>query len=230
MPFVIAAPQLMASAASDLAGIADILSDANASSAYTTALLPAAADEVSSAIASLFSAHAQQFHALSTQAAAFHGEFVRAMHTAGSAYTAAESANVAPLQAVQRDALAAVNSPTEALLGRPLIGNGTNGAAGTGQAGGAGGILWGNGGNGGSGAAGQAGGKGGSAGLFGNGGNGGTGGYEIIGFGDAEGLQGGSGGNGGLIAGNGGKGGEGGAAYTNSAGNGTGSATGGAGG
>jgi PPE-repeat protein len=52
---------------------------------------------------------------------------------------------------VQQDVLGVINAPTNLLLGRPLIGNGTNGAAGTGQPGGAGGILWGNGGTGGSG-------------------------------------------------------------------------------
>ncbi len=39
-----------------------------------------------------------------------------------------------------------MNTPTQLLLGRPLIGNGANGAPGTGQAGGAGGLLYGNGG------------------------------------------------------------------------------------
>jgi PPE-repeat protein len=52
-----------------------------------------------------------------------------------------------------------INAPTTTLLGRPLIGNGTNGANGTGQPGGPGGILWGNGGNGSSGTGTQAGGR-----------------------------------------------------------------------
>ncbi|MEK1114744.1 PE family protein, partial [Mycobacterium ulcerans] len=60
-----------------------------------------------------------------------------------------------------------INAPTQALLDRPLIGNGANGAAGTGANGGDGGILFGNGGAGGSGAVnglgtGQAGGNGGA--------------------------------------------------------------------
>jgi PPE-repeat protein len=94
---------------------------------------------------------------------------------------------------VRHDVLGVVNAPTEFLVGRPLIGNGTHGAAGTGQAGGPGGILVGNGGNGGSGAAGQAGGPGGPAGLVGNGGGGGTGG---------SGAYGGAGGIGGWLFGN----------------------------
>jgi hypothetical protein len=39
----------------------------------------AAEDEVSAAIASLFSGHAQQYQALSAHAAAFHSEFTRAL-------------------------------------------------------------------------------------------------------------------------------------------------------
>src|SRR5262249_30520147 len=151
----------------------------------------------SAAVASLFSGHGQQFQALSAQAAAFHAEFERALNGAGSAYAAVESANASPLQAIQQDALAAGNAPTHALLGRPLIGNGTNGAPGTGQAGGDGGILWGNGGNGGSGAPGQPGGKGGDAGLMGNGGNGGAGGVGTTGTTGGPGAAGTAGGNGG---------------------------------
>jgi hypothetical protein len=109
--------------------------------------------------------------------------------------------NASPLQTLGQDVLGVVNAPTEALLGRPLIGNGANGAPGTGQAGGPGGILFGNGGAGGSGAPGQAGGAGGAAGLIGNGGAGGAGG---------AGANGGSGGTGGMLFGNGGNGGSGG--------------------
>ena len=192
MPFVVAAPEMTASAALDLAGIRSMISEANAAAAAsTTAVTAAARDEVSAAIASLFSGHGQQFQALSAQATAFHAEFVRALNGAGSAYAAVEAGNVSPLQAVQQDALAAVNKPTQVLVGRPLVGNGANGAAGTGQAGGDGGILWGNGGNGGSGASGQTGGKGGDAGLFGNGGNGGAGGAGTTGLAGANGGSGG---------------------------------------
>ncbi|WP_414467934.1 PGRS repeat-containing protein, partial [Mycobacterium tuberculosis] len=88
----------------------------------------------------------------------------------GSTYAVAEAASATPLQQIEQALLGVINTPTEALVGRKLIGDGAHGAPGTGQAGGAGGILWGNGGNGGSGAPGQAGGAGGAAGLIGNGG------------------------------------------------------------
>ena len=61
------------------------------------AVLPAAADEVSAAIAALFSGQAQEFQALGAQAAAFHEQFVQALRGAGGAYAAAEAANASPL-------------------------------------------------------------------------------------------------------------------------------------
>ncbi|WP_373201919.1 PE family protein, partial [Mycobacterium marinum] len=137
------------------AGIGSSVGAANtAAVGATTGVMAAADDEVSVAIAALFSGHGQAYQAISAQAAAFHDQFLRALTGAGGAYAAAEAANASPLQAAEQEVLAVINAPTNALLGRPLIGNGTDGLAGTGAAGGAGGLLWGNGGNGGSGAAG----------------------------------------------------------------------------
>ncbi|GAQ31659.1 PE-PRGS family protein [Mycobacterium pseudoshottsii JCM 15466] len=170
--------------------------------APTSTLMAAAGDEVSTAIASLFAGHAQEYQLLSARAAVFYEQFVQALSTASGAYAAAEAANANPLQILIDDVLGVVNAPTNLLLGRPLIGEGANGAPGTGQAGGAGGILWGNGGAGGSGAPGQQGGSGGNAGLIGNGGVGGVGGIG--------GGVGGVGGTGGWLLGNGGTGGTGG--------------------
>ncbi|KEG25551.1 hypothetical protein EH33_01520, partial [Mycobacterium tuberculosis] len=77
----------------------------------------------------LFGMHGQTYQALSARAAAFHERFVQALATGGGAYAAAEAASVSPLQS----ALDLLNAPTQALLGRPLVGNGANGAPGTGQ-------------------------------------------------------------------------------------------------
>ena len=215
MSLVIATPDVLASAATDLANIGSTITAADAAAAFsTTGVLAAAEDEVSTAIAALFSVHGQDFQAISAQAAAFHAQFVRALNAGVGAYAAAEAANAAatanPWQVLQQDLLNVINAPTEALLGRPLIGNGSNGAPGTGQNGGAGGLLWGNGGNGGSGGAGQNGGNGGAAGLIGNGGNGGAAGTGT--------ASGGAGGSGGLLFGNGGAGGAGGLWRTAAAG------------
>jgi hypothetical protein len=203
MSFVTVVPEIVGQAAGQLENIRSALGAANAAAAApTTRLLAAGADEVSAAVASLFSGHGQAFQALNTQAAAFHAQFVQALSAAGGSYTAGEAANTAPLQTVEQDVLGVINAPTNALLGRPLIGNGTNGTAAN-PHGGAGGLLIGNGGNGFSETTnpGVTGGAGGAAGLFGNGGFGGSGG---------AGAAGGPGGHGGLLYGNGGAGGAGG--------------------
>jgi hypothetical protein len=98
MSFVIAAPDMVASAASNLTSLGSMISEAHAAAlAPTTAVIPAAADEVSAAIASLFSSHGQEFQALSAQAAAFHTQFVQALNGSGAAYEATEAANASLL-------------------------------------------------------------------------------------------------------------------------------------
>ncbi|MCV7074608.1 PE domain-containing protein, partial [Mycobacterium szulgai] len=142
MSFVIAAPEVLAAATGDLSGIGEALRAAAATAAApTTGIAPLAGDEVSAAITRLFGSYAQDFQALSARTALFHAEFVQALQAGAGAYTAAEAANVSPLQTIENDILAVINSPTNLLLGRPLIGNGTDGAPGTGSAGGAGGIV-----------------------------------------------------------------------------------------
>ncbi|OBK17927.1 PE domain-containing protein [Mycobacterium asiaticum] len=203
MSYLIATTDLITTAAAGAEDIASSIRAANlAALAPTSTLMAAAGDEVSAAIASLFSGHAEEYQAISVRLAAVQEQFVQGLSRASGAYAAAEAANLGQLQVVADQILGAINAPTNLLLGRPLIGDGTNGVAGTGQAGGAGGILWGNGGMGGSGAPGQMGGRGGDAGLIGNGGIGGAGGIN-------RGI-GGAGGTGGLLWGNGGAGGTGG--------------------
>lgn len=181
MSFVTAAPEMLATAAQNVANIGTSLSAANATAAAsTTSVLAAGADEVSQAIARLFSDYATHYQSLNAQAAAFHHSFVQTLNAAGGAYSSAEAAN-ASAQALEQNLLAVINAPAQALFGRPLIGNGANGTAAS-PNGGDGGILYGNGGNGFSQTtAGVAGGAGGSAGLIGNGGNGGAGGAGAAG-------------------------------------------------
>ncbi|ORB61165.1 hypothetical protein BST45_20210 [Mycobacterium shinjukuense] len=178
MSFVTVAPGLVGAAASNVAGIGSAITAANTAAAGpTTALLPAAADEVSAAIAALFSTRAQQYQLLGAQLAAFHDQFAQALTAAGTAYATAEAANSSPLQTIEQNLLGVINAPTQTLLGRPLIGNGADGTAAS-PNGQPGGLLYGNGGNGysfTSGIGSLAGGDGGSAGLIGNGGAGGNG-------------------------------------------------------
>ncbi len=127
MSFVIAAPETLVRAASDLANIGSTLGAANAAAlGPTTELLAAGADEVSAAIASLFAAHGQAYQAVSAQMSAFHAQFVQTFTAGAGAYASAEAAAAAPLEGL----LNIVNTPTQLLLGRPLIGNGANGAPG----------------------------------------------------------------------------------------------------
>src|SRR3954466_4709285 len=146
--FLVATPEFLSAASADLSGIGEAIREASAVAApVTTGVMPAAADEVSAAIARLFGSHAQEDQALSAQSARFHARFVQLLGSGGAAYAAAEAANASPLAAL--DDLAFF-SPWKALTGRPLFGDGANGAAGSGAAGADAGWFLGNGGSGGS--------------------------------------------------------------------------------
>jgi hypothetical protein len=209
MPFVITTPDLVTAAATDLANIGSTISAANAAVVVpTTGMLAPAADGVSAAVGALFEAHGEAYQAFSSQLAGFHNGFVQALTGGANAYASAEAANASPLQAIGQAALNMANSATEAPLGRPIFGSGTNGFPGTGETGGPGGILYRNGGTGGfggipfgDGGRGGAGAFGGPAGLLSNAGAGGTGGP-----GGFFGQPGGNGGAGGRLWGNGGTG------------------------
>ena len=100
MSHVIAAPEMMTAAASDVANIGSTLSAANAAAAApTSGIVAAAGDEVSAAIAALFSRHAQAYQALGAQAAASHDQFVQALTAGAGSYVSAEAANVAAVMA-----------------------------------------------------------------------------------------------------------------------------------
>lgn len=124
MSFVIAVPEFLSAAATDLANLGSTISAANAAASIpTTGVLAAGADDVSAAIAALFGAHAQAYQTISAQAATFHAQFVQTLSAGAGAYANAEAANV------QQSLLNAINAPTQALLGRPLIGDGADGTA-----------------------------------------------------------------------------------------------------
>src|SRR6201988_2583507 len=117
MSNLVAAPELIITAATDLANIGSTLKAAkSAAAAPTTGMLAAAEDEVSAAIAAAFSAHGQGFQALSAQAAAFHDPFVQALTAGAGSYASAEAANVAaftanPAQTIEQDLLGLINAP-----------------------------------------------------------------------------------------------------------------------
>jgi Flp pilus assembly protein TadG len=95
MAYVIAAPEMMTSAASDLAAIGSNVSAAHmVAAARTTSVIPAAADEVSAGIAQLFSQHAANYQALAAQAAAFNDQFVQHLTAGAFSYASTEAFNV----------------------------------------------------------------------------------------------------------------------------------------
>ncbi|WP_156781080.1 PE family protein, partial [Mycobacterium gordonae] len=61
----------------------------------TTAIVPAAADEVSALTATQFAAHGHLYQAVSAQAAAIHQMFVEVMTASAGSYAATEAANAA---------------------------------------------------------------------------------------------------------------------------------------
>ncbi|MCV7075271.1 PE family protein [Mycobacterium szulgai] len=96
MSFVTTQPRALVAAAADLLGIGSAMTAHNAAAtATTTAIVPPAADEVSSLIAAQFAAHAALYQEVSAYAAAIHDELVTTLGTSSASYAAAEAANAA---------------------------------------------------------------------------------------------------------------------------------------
>ncbi|MCV7076808.1 PE family protein, partial [Mycobacterium szulgai] len=161
MSYVVVGPEAILARATDLAGINTAIAEANAlAAAQTTGMQAAAADQVSTLVAELLGSYAQNYQKIGAQMAAVHDQIVQNLAGGAAAYASAEAT-------AQQGLLSAINAPVQALLSRPLVGDGANGGTvnGVGQRGGDGGILWGNGGRGGDSTnPGVAGGAGGSAG------------------------------------------------------------------
>jgi hypothetical protein len=114
MTSLITQPQSIAAAALYVAEIRSSIGDANTAAAGpTTELVEAAADEVSTACAKLFSSYAEEFQGVVKQAAAFHQRFAHALAAAEISYAQAETANAAALSG----ALGKITSPIQSLLG-----------------------------------------------------------------------------------------------------------------
>lgn len=95
MSFLFTQPEILRSAATDLAGVGSTINAATAAAAAPTmSVLAAGADQVSMTIAAIFGAHAQSYQSLSGQAALFHDQFVSLLNSAGGAYCSTEVANV----------------------------------------------------------------------------------------------------------------------------------------
>lgn len=114
MTSMLTQPDIVATAAAEVAQIRSAIGAANAATAAsTTGVIAAAHDEVSELIASLFRAYGQECQAVMTQAGAFHDAFAQALATAASSYAQAEAANAAAVS----EALATISAPVRVLLG-----------------------------------------------------------------------------------------------------------------
>jgi hypothetical protein len=83
--------ELLETASQDTTGIGAMLEEAHQAAArQTTATAAAGEDEISRAIAALFSGHGQQYQALAAQAQAFHQQFAANLKGAASTYSTVE--------------------------------------------------------------------------------------------------------------------------------------------
>jgi hypothetical protein len=96
MSFVSAQPAELTAAADNLQGAGWAMTSQNAAAAVpTTAVVPAAADEVSALTAAQFATHAEMDQLFSAQAAAIHQMFVSTLGAGAGSYAATEAANAA---------------------------------------------------------------------------------------------------------------------------------------
>ena len=96
MSFVSTQPAELTAAADNLQGAGWAMTSQNAAAAVpTTAVVPAAADEVSALTAAQFATHAEMYQLFSAQAAAIHQMFVSTLGAGAGSYAATEAANAA---------------------------------------------------------------------------------------------------------------------------------------
>ena len=96
MAYVSTAPAAIAAAATQLEGIGNSFSaESSAAAGPTTALAPAASDEVSALQAGVFSTYGQLYQTVSAEAQAIHQQFVSLLQSSSSSYSDTEAANQA---------------------------------------------------------------------------------------------------------------------------------------
>jgi PE family/Histidine phosphatase superfamily (branch 1) len=119
MSLVLVAPDVLETAAADVAQIGSAVRAGNLAAALpTTELAATGADEVSAAITALFGAHAQAYQAAAAQAETYCEQFVRTLSAAAASYAGTEVAIAASMQG----ALGEVTAPARLLESQPLGG------------------------------------------------------------------------------------------------------------
>src|SRR6201996_2064874 len=123
----------IAAAASQLEGVGhSFAAESSAAAAPTTALAPAASDEVSVLQAGVFSSYGQLYQTVSAEAQAIHQQFVNLLQSSSGSYSDTEAANQAAAtasslsgaaQPAQGGLTGVINRLTSFLGGLPLINN-----------------------------------------------------------------------------------------------------------
>ncbi len=99
MSFVLAAPDLLATAAADAAQIGSAVTAGNLAAAVpTTEVAAAGADEVSAAITALFGVHAREYQAAAARAATYYDQFVSTLSAAAASYAGTEATIAASMR------------------------------------------------------------------------------------------------------------------------------------
>jgi hypothetical protein len=138
MSFVTTAPAAIAAAATQLEGVGtSFATESSAAAGSTTAISPAAADEVSILQSGAFSTYGQLYQTVSAQAQAIHQQFVNLLQSSSGSYQETEGANQAgaaasalansgssaAAQPAQGTITDLIDSLTSALTGSPLSSN-----------------------------------------------------------------------------------------------------------
>src|SRR5580658_10678171 len=96
MAYVNTTPAAIAATATQLEGIGNsFAAESSAAAAPTTAIAPAASDEVSTLQSGVFSTYGQLYQTVSAQAQAIHQQFVNLLQSSSSSYQDTEAANEA---------------------------------------------------------------------------------------------------------------------------------------
>jgi len=121
MSFLLVAPDMLETAAADVTQIGSAINAGNLAAAIpTTEVTAAAADEVSTAIAALFGAHAKEYQAAAALAATYHEQFVRGLSAAAASYAGEEAAIDTTLQGVVTAVNTAVSNAFQTLVYGPI--------------------------------------------------------------------------------------------------------------
>jgi PE family/PPE-SVP subfamily C-terminal region len=123
MSHVTTAPAAISAAATQLEGVGtSFATESSAAAGSTTAIAPAAADEVSILQSGVFSTYGQLYQTVSAQAQAIHQQFVNTLQQSSGSYQETEGANAAGAAANSASSAASSAGSTTAQSTGPITG------------------------------------------------------------------------------------------------------------